>query len=423
MLMRSVFQFAVPIVMSAGTFGYILLFPLFGGPWDIIAGAITGITSAAIAARWVYEFSGVEMEDLIVNLPMLLVVAAVFCLTMLYLAYQILICLIVILPLFTGLQLSLTHKYRGKDIDEEKSVVPHQWRGYLYVIIVVGDIGFAGGFFNTASEGSQAAYTFASALNLLMVFVLLLATGVYIYCHRREVFFQALILPLIVLLLLIIPSSSEIVGSPSIAFISLGEDFGEIGLEMALLVLSAIYARYMRISAVRTFVIARISMAASDLFGYMVLPSWGISVSAMSWTDLLVVFSVLLFIAVVGISLLAAFLVYRKDFSRWGSRNAENADDNEEPGLDSSLTEAKDRDESSRHMRCISIQNEYGLSDREEDVLELLSRGYSSMAIQDKLCIASGTVNSHTRNIYSKLNIHSKGELIELVDNWEVEGR
>ena len=65
--------------------------------------------------------------------------------------------------------------------------------------------------------------------------------------------------------------------------------------------------------------------------------------------------------------------------------------------------------------RCLSVGNRYGLSEREIDVLALLARGYSSARIQAELYIAAGTVNYHTRNIYAKLGVHSKQEVIDLV--------
>lgn len=65
--------------------------------------------------------------------------------------------------------------------------------------------------------------------------------------------------------------------------------------------------------------------------------------------------------------------------------------------------------------RLLSLGKDYGLSNREMDVFALLARGYSASAIQSELYIAPGTVNYHTRNIYSKLGVHSKQELISLV--------
>lgn len=65
--------------------------------------------------------------------------------------------------------------------------------------------------------------------------------------------------------------------------------------------------------------------------------------------------------------------------------------------------------------KCDGVAERYGLSKRECDVLHLLARGYSSARIQSELYIAPGTVNYHTRNIYSKLGVHSKQDLIDLV--------
>lgn len=64
---------------------------------------------------------------------------------------------------------------------------------------------------------------------------------------------------------------------------------------------------------------------------------------------------------------------------------------------------------------CREVAKEFELSNREIDVLELLARGYSAARIQKELYIAAGTVNYHTRNIYAKLGVHSKQEVINLI--------
>ena len=58
----------------------------------------------------------------------------------------------------------------------------------------------------------------------------------------------------------------------------------------------------------------------------------------------------------------------------------------------------------------------YGLSQREVEVMEYLARGYSFQAIADRLCVSTSTVQSHAKHIYRKLGVHTKQELIELVD-------
>ena len=69
--------------------------------------------------------------------------------------------------------------------------------------------------------------------------------------------------------------------------------------------------------------------------------------------------------------------------------------------------------------RCRHIAQEYGLSRRELDVLPLLGRGRSLPVIEEQLCISNSTARTHARNIYRKLGIHSKQELIDMVEGAE----
>ncbi len=61
------------------------------------------------------------------------------------------------------------------------------------------------------------------------------------------------------------------------------------------------------------------------------------------------------------------------------------------------------------------IADRFALSERERDVFVLLAEGRSAARIQEDLCIAAGTVNYHTRNIFQKLGVHSRQEIIDLV--------
>lgn len=57
------------------------------------------------------------------------------------------------------------------------------------------------------------------------------------------------------------------------------------------------------------------------------------------------------------------------------------------------------------------------LSPREKDVLRYLAKGNDAYAIAEKLQVSWNTVRTHTRNVYSKLGVHSKQELISLVES------
>ncbi len=57
-------------------------------------------------------------------------------------------------------------------------------------------------------------------------------------------------------------------------------------------------------------------------------------------------------------------------------------------------------------------KQEYGLSDREKEILRLLTDGYSKKQFADKLCISLFTVDTHLKNIYTKLHVHSQVDVV-----------
>jgi DNA-binding NarL/FixJ family response regulator len=59
--------------------------------------------------------------------------------------------------------------------------------------------------------------------------------------------------------------------------------------------------------------------------------------------------------------------------------------------------------------------NQYDLTERELDVLQLLAKGHSTKAIADQLSIAYNTVRSHLKNIYTKLHVNCGKEAIAKV--------
>ncbi len=56
---------------------------------------------------------------------------------------------------------------------------------------------------------------------------------------------------------------------------------------------------------------------------------------------------------------------------------------------------------------------ETDLSERESEIAMLLLKGYPYKLIASRLYISESTVKSHVQNIYGKLGIHSRTELIE----------
>jgi DNA-binding CsgD family transcriptional regulator len=65
---------------------------------------------------------------------------------------------------------------------------------------------------------------------------------------------------------------------------------------------------------------------------------------------------------------------------------------------------------------CTRIAHEHGLSPREEEVMVLLAKGRSMKHIEETLVISFHTAKSHANHIYRKLGVHSREELIDLVE-------
>lgn len=109
--------------------------------------------------------------------------------------------------------------------------------------------------------------------------------------------------------------------------------------------------------------------------------------------------SVLFAMLAVGVLLLLGLAVWRETdlLSQW---------------KDACLADADDR----FVARCQEIARQGGLGERETGVLVLLAQGETYAEISEHLFIALGTVRAHTSHIYEKLGIHSRQELVGLID-------
>lgn len=66
--------------------------------------------------------------------------------------------------------------------------------------------------------------------------------------------------------------------------------------------------------------------------------------------------------------------------------------------------------------RCTAVAVEAGLSPREAEVLVYLARGFTPAYIAKALVLSISTVRTHVRNIYRKLGVGKREELIHLID-------
>lgn len=74
-------------------------------------------------------------------------------------------------------------------------------------------------------------------------------------------------------------------------------------------------------------------------------------------------------------------------------------------------------------QRCDAVAGHFGLTNRQTEVLHLLAKGRNAAYIQKQLVISQHTAKAHIYSIYKKTETHSQQDLMDLVENWEGEGR
>jgi DNA-binding CsgD family transcriptional regulator len=117
--------------------------------------------------------------------------------------------------------------------------------------------------------------------------------------------------------------------------------------------------------------------------------------------------SMLSLLAVFGILLMALFFLGNRDFQMGFSLI--------KPGSDTLPGEKGLRREVM--ICCTAIGNNHDLTSREIEVMALLAHGFNRPQISAKLFISDETVKTHIKHIYKKLEIHSRYDLVELVEN------
>lgn len=72
--------------------------------------------------------------------------------------------------------------------------------------------------------------------------------------------------------------------------------------------------------------------------------------------------------------------------------------------------------------RCTLLSERYMLTDRQYDVLLLISQGRNAEYVASALSISVSTVQTHIRHIYQKTGVHTRQELIDLIEHTKISG-
>lgn len=72
--------------------------------------------------------------------------------------------------------------------------------------------------------------------------------------------------------------------------------------------------------------------------------------------------------------------------------------------------------------RCRAVCEQHGLSERQYEVLMLVAQGRNAKYIEQALTISLSTAQTHIRNIYRKTGVHSRQELLNLIEDTKLYG-
>ncbi|WP_416241757.1 helix-turn-helix domain-containing protein [Eggerthella sinensis] len=64
------------------------------------------------------------------------------------------------------------------------------------------------------------------------------------------------------------------------------------------------------------------------------------------------------------------------------------------------------------------IAEDFSLTRREAELLPFIARGRSARVIADALFVSENTIRTHTRRILEKTDLHSKQEVIDLIERY-----
>lgn len=107
---------------------------------------------------------------------------------------------------------------------------------------------------------------------------------------------------------------------------------------------------------------------------------------------------------------------YRRDAAHWrrrlASAGADMASEAKVPaGGDAAREHVLDRS-----VCCRQLAAAGHLTSREEEIVALIASGRSVNAIAERLCLSRNTVQTHYKNIYTKLGVHKKQQLLDMLE-------
>lgn len=428
---RTALVVGAPVATALGTLLYVADAAVPGAFYLVGGGVLTGVGSAFLAARWAALFGRFPARTLVANLPLLLFLQVALCLSISYLSDHLQVALLVGLPLASGMCLWWAERRAAASVmlhgakNQREGNIPPLRRALGLLLAFVAIIGLSSALLGSFGRVDDR-FDYGAWLDIAVALLVLLFVGRALLVTNRRTFPWLFAAPTAALLFILLPPmrfSTDF-------FADVVYPIGTIVFELLLLFASTLLARTMHRSPAKVFMAARFVYALSDIAGSAV------GDTALSHFDALTIAhgATVTLMGTVGLLFTTALLLavgrsaHHDNPLSFAEAPKSTAAANEsetataQPRGTTSTDEAQDpktADESlTPHeviaVRCQQLGEQFALSEREREVLVLIAEGRSSARIQEDLSIAAGTVNYHTRNIYAKLGVHSRQEIIDM---------
>lgn len=397
--------------------GFLLLFYLLlcpgppTVPLGILAGTLCGVGSVSFCIRWAHLFSSFDLREAMLHLSILCAVGAVANTVFTFMSSYVLLGTFFLFVL-TGLvsplarsrsressiQAGAAEDTAAVTVGHERSSTPlPDEEGYASILrrllsVILGP--FIGFLLFALTMAVRKMFVFEVFYAESFGTVLAALVVIPLWFRRSEKpllpFVYQVFLPIIAALLIILNSFPFESPVQAIGSVGIYVFFGIIGL-LALASFNAT-ANAREFSVPLIFGVALAAFSAVSIIGLRFRDMPFVSEHS---DELLLVLSTLFFV----------YLVLSPGLKAWRSMFT--------PTTALSAHSIKEDLET----RCEQLAQAGGLSPRESEIMLFIGRGYSPAFIAKKLVLSDSTVRSHVKNIYRKLGVNSREDLLQAIDD------
>jgi len=383
---RKLALYGMPILVTVGT-GCEILSGWVSSTYTLgllVGQALTAIGSAGLLVIWGEYLVAAGFKKASIWLAATFAVAAPMAYLAVNLRPTVALVTLTLLPLCTGLVLWLTAPPAAAPA---LAVQPQTGSGKLWKwLLGAAFIGLAFGLSNglTKTEASSSFNTYfllATGLGALLILV-----SVKYFSHSLDYFaLYRTVAPIMVagLLLLSLPMGHYW----ALAQVAIAVAWGVIRI-FVMTILAELTPR-MGMTATRTFAWTQVALSAGREIGWLLSKD-----AASADNQVLIVVAGAVLLTVVTVSL----LITERDLVSMFGESARSLLN----GV-SGVTHAE---------VASAAAADFGLSQRQEEVIALIIEGLDNAAIQNEFHIAGSTLKAHLRDIYAKMGVHSRQELL-----------